>query len=272
MKRMVVASSLVGILAAWLLVTFVGIGGGYGLVSAWRRWGQRIALPPQIKDGVERVLGNSPTQASPVVAAEEEAESAQDDTGSDETTAEQEEDEDLLDSESSPSANPVHDPGPEDGSTTQTGRDGTDPPYELTRADAIEELSLLFDAPYEASKALVRSGLWGMENHEEWARAMRGKKPPEGVPPELYQRVVDTSPKDHQERLEKIREKRTAMVQLRSLWGVGPQEAEALYGAGFSTVDAIRETSSEKLAKVPGIGQALAFQMRAAAHGLAPSP
>lgn len=269
---MVVASSLVGILAAWLLVTFVGIGGGYGLVSAWRRWGERIALPPQIKNRVERVLGDSPTPATPAVTAEEEAESEQDGASSDEATADEAEDEDLLESDSSPPATHAQDPEPEDGHATGPSTGGTETPYELTRADAIEELSLLFDAPYEASKALVRSGLWGMENHEEWARAMRGKKPPEGVPPELYQRVVDTSPKDHHEALEKIREKRTATVQLRSLWGVGPQEAEALYEAGFLTVDAIRETSSEKLAKVPGIGQALAFQMRAAAHGLAPSP
>ncbi len=256
---MVVASSLVGILAAWLLVTLAGIGGGYGLVSAWRRWGERVALPPTIKQGMDRVLGegNGAAGAPPQ------------ETAATETRATDTADRDAP-AEDGPEPQP--DTAPQTPVEETQDPDRTEPTYQLTRGDAIEEISLLFDAPYEASNALVRSGLWGMENHEEWARAMRGKPAPEGVPPELFKRVVDTSPKDHQQELEKIRAKRTAMVQLRSLWGVGPQEAEALYKAGFATVEAIRATSSEKLAKVPGIGQALAFQMRAAAHGLAPSP
>lgn len=143
--------------------------------------------------------------------------------------------------------------------------------FQLDRADAVEEISILFDASYEQANALVKSGLWGMENHEEWARAMRGKNPPPGIPPALFQGVVNSSPKDYHELLEKLRQKRASLKILCTLWGVGPEEAEALYTAGFQDLESIQKSSTDKLARVPGIGHALAFQIRAAAHGLAPT-
>lgn len=144
------------------------------------------------------------------------------------------------------------------------------PAYTLSRADAIKELSLLFDARYEEAKALVESGLWGMENHDEWARAMRGKAAPDNIDDPLSQRVVSAHPQSYEKPLAQLREKQSSLRQFQTLWRVGPHEAE-VYQAGYRDLEAIRTTATEKLAQIPGIGHALAFQMRAAAHGLAPT-
>lgn len=281
---MVPLLSLIGILAGWLLVIVLGVTAGYGLVVAWQRWGDRLPLPAKATQVTERVLGPAnvtPATAGPVADAIAETDAIPPGEAPQETSPEVPEP-----AESTPGlageAGEEHGPAPSPDPAAHASGDPTQPSdepperelearYTLERADAIEEISALFDAPYEQANALVKSGLWGMENHEEWARAMRERSPPPGVNEELFRRIVNTSPKDYEGPLERLREKSHALKAFRSLWGVGPQEAEALFEAGFRDLESIRNTSTDKLAKTPGIGHALAFQIRAAAHGLAPT-
>lgn len=285
---MVPLLSLTGILAGWLLMLVLGVTAGYGLVVAWQRWGERLPLPTQAKGITQRVLGpaaaspaaeptpaNAPTAPTPPPAEPAPQTGTQGATVSEtppeesappEGEAEEETDEETP----TPPAPPEKKTKRKRPETPLSERE-LELKYTLDRADAIEEISVLFDTSYEQASALLKSGLWGMENHEEWARAMREKQPPAGVPEPLFRRIVNSSPKDYQDTLAQLREKRVALKQLQTLWGVGPQEAEALFEAGFRDLNAIRNTSTDKLAKTPGIGHALAFQIRAAAHGLAPT-
>jgi hypothetical protein len=292
MERMVVGSSLLGVLIGWILITSLGTAAGFSFVVAWRRWGDRVSLPPKVQTTTEKLLGPQkdelPVKPEAAVDAEiehagteadlepeQEAEVEPDDEAGQEEATGPEAPQEEAEQEEPGSEDLPLEPQPEipvAAAPSPPALEQDPTTVRLPRADAIEEISLLFDAPYEAANALLESGLWGLQNHDEYARAMRGKNPPTGVPPALFQAVVNASPKDYQGALERIRKKRDAMKQLTTLWGVGPEQAEALYQAGFQDLDKIRSTSTDKLAKTPGIGHALAFQIRAAAHGLAPAP
>lgn len=277
---MVIPLGLIGILAGWTLVLIAGATLGYGLVVAWQHWGRTLPVPEPVKPVAVQILG--PAQVPDAKAPKSVATppSAPTDTPTDPASLEWG-DEDLPQEEGEQEevavVPPTQDedddtaPAPDPNAPATPEPDRTPPTYRLTRADAIEELSILFDAPYEQAKTLVDHGLWGMENHEEWARANRGRPAPETLDETLYQQILSANPQTYGPRLNALREKQASLRQLQTLWGVGPEEAEALHQAGFTDLEAIRLATTDKLAKVPGIGHALAFQMRAAAHGLAPT-
>ncbi len=276
---MVVPLSLLGVLAGWLLVLVLGSAFGYALVVGWQRWGRAIQVPQPVQPVAVRLLGppHPPSPAisgsRPSAAADAEANGPVEERIEDDGEEFEEPEVQFL---AEPQDSEADGEAPEPDNVQETAADQAErrapPVYTLSRADAIEELSLLFDARYEEAKVLVESGLWGMENHEEWARAMRGKAAPENIDEALFSRVVSAHRQNYEKPLAQLREKQASLKQLQTLWGVGPDEAEALYEAGFSDLETIRTASTDKLAKIPGIGHALAFQMRAAAHGLAPAP
>lgn len=141
---------------------------------------------------------------------------------------------------------------------------------QISRSEAIEELTAIYELDYEDGVALVNAGLWGFENHDEWVRAMRAGSRAPGVDPEVLKKVLNTPMRDIQPELKKLREKRAWTSIFENLWGVGPEEASALYDAGFEDLDALKEASTDKLARVPGVGTARAFQIKASLHDLAP--
>lgn len=141
---------------------------------------------------------------------------------------------------------------------------------ELSRAEAIEELTAIYAISYEEACSLLDAGLWGFENHEEWIRAVRASGRPACVEDATFEKVMSMPMKAIRDDLDRLREKRRATQELEQLWGVGADEASALYEAGFTTVEQIREASVDQLARIKQISHSTAFMIKAAAHGLAP--
>ncbi|MBW3581691.1 MAG: hypothetical protein KY455_01200 [Euryarchaeota archaeon] len=141
---------------------------------------------------------------------------------------------------------------------------------DLSRTEAIEELTAIYGVSYEEACSLLDAGLWGFENHEEWIRAVRASGRPDCVEDATFEKVMSIPMKAIRDDLDKLREKRRATQELERLWGVGADEASALYEAGFTTLEQIREASVDQLARIKEISHSTAFMIKAAAHGLAP--
>lgn len=272
-------AAIAGSATAWLLVLVLWTGLGYGTVLAWGRWGGRLPLPNPVERAVSMALGppagsldrtdfapppsvthqEPPVEASqtvvPVATATVEAITAEEPP----VGSEEDEPEEETEDESAPRPVP----------------DAARPPRPVqtrSRAEALAELSGILKIEYEAAAALLDHGLWGFENYEEWTRSMRGCARPDDIPEDAWEVVTHRTWRDLEEEVGTYRERHAALQGLESLWGVGPDEASALYDAGYRDMAAIRKASTDAIAKIPGIGAAKAFQIRAAAHGLAPTP
>lgn len=286
-------AAVAGSATAWLLVLVVGTGAGYGTVLAWSRWGGRLPVPAPAVAAVGRLLG--PTEVlqgagasdaevenhrpsapdldddvedlnpppHPVVVAVAAPPSEAVLTSVDAAAEERDAADPSDDAHDGPSA------ALQEADEVEHEKRG--PVRALPRTEALTELSKVLGLEYDDAAALLDHGLWGFENFDEWSRSMRGHDRPDDISESAWEKVLQVDWRVLAPAVDAHREKHAAMQRLEELWGVGPDEAEALYGAGYRDLPSIRKVSTDALAKVPGIGAARAFQIRAAAHGLAPT-
>ena len=263
MGPMSAGMALAGTAAVWLLVLIAATAGGYGTVQAWARWGARVGGPAWLQRALSLALGPSAVAATtgPATARPEPVPASAEAPPAPLRTV-------------VPVAVAAEGPAPavtEEDDTTAVDEAADAPAPRLGREDATAELGALLEADYSEVVVLLEKGLWGLDQIDAWARTMRGKPVPDGVTEDTWTRATHASWSALGERVLALRERRRTLNALETLWGVGPDEAEALYDAGYRDVAALQKVATDTLAKVPGIGMARAFQIRAAAHGLAPT-
>lgn len=325
---MATLSVFLGAAAAWLVLLSASAGVGLGGAWAWSRWGDRVPIPPALRERVSRVVTKAvalvppkwrptPSEAKPgaplapvgtldlrdseppgqivgpVPGATAGAAAARDTSlhsEQQEGDASAEAIDDLEDADSSATfthddADALDNQGP-DGSPNGRIPELPEPGEpesptivqapvrrpRIDRAEAIEELTSIFELPYETAVSLLEAGLWGLENHDEWARAARSGQAPAGIEPEVLQAVLSRGGDELVAARKAFHAKRDALNALEALPGVSAEDARKLFEAGYTDTEALCQASTDKLAKIEGVTRARAFQIRAAAHGLAPTP